>query len=201
MKRFDPNDARTYANQERLRKIGPGAELYRDRKTGIAWVADTNAGIGHSAHPTIDASGSIEGMKARGSWGREDRVVRSHGFYYNVSRTLVSSAYDRVAARACRCGGVHPVDAPRRAGASSGWASKRERDARTIRDARALLADHALRLDMYRATVRADADSPNPVSVVFKRRRTGAVLRISRVWVGDDGGILQAGVNDGELTF
>ena len=37
--------------------------LYRDDKSGLAWVEDGSTGLGHSAHPNISATGSVKGMK------------------------------------------------------------------------------------------------------------------------------------------
>jgi len=92
-----------------IRKIGPYATLYRDRKSGVAWVEDTHSGTGHSAHPNIDASGSVAGMKRKGWWGKKDRTARAHGFIYNIDILHVSDDYDVIAARACQCGGNHGV--------------------------------------------------------------------------------------------
>ena len=73
-----------------LRKIDKYAELYRDDKSGIAWIYDRSTGLGVSVHPNIAASGSVSGMKALGYWGKDDRTVKSHGFIYNIDRL----AYD-----------------------------------------------------------------------------------------------------------
>lgn len=81
----------------------PHHRLFIDDATGIAWVEDTSAGISHSAHPNISATGSVRGMRDRGYWGRKDRVVRSHGWYYNIDHLVCSDPLDEVAARACQC--------------------------------------------------------------------------------------------------
>lgn len=90
-----------------LRSIDEERDLYRDDKTGIAWVADRSAGIGHSCHSNIDASGSVRGMKDRGYWNRSDHTVRSHGFIYNIDSLVVHDEYDEIARQHCRCGGYH----------------------------------------------------------------------------------------------
>lgn len=95
-----------------IREVGPYKELHRDRRTGIAWVKDGSTGTGHSAHPNIDASGSVAGMKARGYWRKDDRAVRSHGFIYNVDRLSVSDALDEIAAAECLCVGCAERRAP-----------------------------------------------------------------------------------------
>jgi len=90
-----------------LKQLAPHIELHRDEKTGIAWVEDGTSGCGHSAHPNIDASGSVRGMKSRGFWRESDRTVRSHGFIYNIDSLVVSDKWDEVARQHCRCGGNH----------------------------------------------------------------------------------------------
>ena len=79
--------------------------LYRDPKTGIAWVEDGRTGNGHSCHPNIDRTGSVSGMKKLGYWGKNDIVVLSHGYYYNTSRYIVSDDLDEIAAVYCTCQG------------------------------------------------------------------------------------------------
>jgi hypothetical protein len=90
-----------------IRDLAPYITLHRDDRTGIAWVEDGTAGVGHSAHPNIAASGSVEGMRDLGYWGKRDRTVRCRGFIYNISSCVVSDEYDRIAAQECRCGGEH----------------------------------------------------------------------------------------------
>ncbi|WP_301124034.1 hypothetical protein [Mycolicibacterium fortuitum] len=60
-----------------INQVKPHIALYTDPDTGLAWVENGAAGIAHSAHPNIDATGSVAGMKDRGYWGREDRTVAS----------------------------------------------------------------------------------------------------------------------------
>jgi hypothetical protein len=87
--------------------ISEHVKLYRDAKTGIAWVENGHTGLGHSCHPNISASGSVRGMKSLGYWDKQDETVRSHGFIYNISRYVIDDELDEVAARNCRCGGQH----------------------------------------------------------------------------------------------
>ena len=77
--------------------------LYRDENTGIAWVKDNASGLAYSAHPSIDTSGSVSGMKRLGYWKRSDKIVRSHGFYYNTSMLCISDVWDEAAAKHCMC--------------------------------------------------------------------------------------------------
>jgi len=95
------------AKQTFIKNLAKYVELHFDEKTGIAWVEDGSSGNGHSAHPNIDASGSVRGMKQLGYWRNEDRTVRSHGFIYNIDRVVVSDEWDEVARQHCRCGGKH----------------------------------------------------------------------------------------------
>lgn len=94
-------------SKQLLKQIDEVTELYRDTNTGIAWVENGHTGSGHSAHPNIDVSGSVSGMKKLGYWGQKDRIVRSHGFYYNIDRVVITDDLDKVAAEHCRCGGKH----------------------------------------------------------------------------------------------
>jgi hypothetical protein len=90
-----------------IKLIGPGQVLYRDTKTGLAWVEDTNTGTGYSAHPNISSTGSIKGMRNLGYWGLFDRVVCSHGFYYNVDMSAGMDDLSSIARQHCHCGGKH----------------------------------------------------------------------------------------------
>lgn len=91
-----------------LQDVGPHASLYRDSDTGIAWVEDRSTGMGHCPHPSIDSTGSVTGMKARGYWEKADRTVECNGFIYNIDHSVVDGDYDRIAAAHCQCGGRHP---------------------------------------------------------------------------------------------
>ncbi len=86
-----------------ITELQPYVKLYRDNNTGIAWVEDGTTGLGHSAHPNISASGSVKGMKTLGYWDKTDATVRSHGFIYNISKTVVTDELDKVAATYCQC--------------------------------------------------------------------------------------------------
>jgi hypothetical protein len=90
-----------------IKQVGEYQKLYRDDKTGIAWVENGSTGLGHSCHPNIDSSGSVKGMKDRGYWGKKDRTVRSHGFIYNIDHLVISDELDQIANDHCQCGGIH----------------------------------------------------------------------------------------------
>lgn len=95
-----------------LREIAPHMLLYRDDRTGIAWIEDGNTGCEISVHPNIAASGSVRGMKQLGYWDKADRTVRSHGFIYNMDHVAFSwddkdknHVYETIVANECRCQG------------------------------------------------------------------------------------------------
>ncbi len=90
-----------------LQELEPHIKLYRDPATGLAWVENGRTGAGHSAHPNIDESGSVSGMKKLGYWGQNDRTVSSNGFIYNIDRCVVSDRWDEIARQHCQCGGTH----------------------------------------------------------------------------------------------
>lgn len=81
----------------------PYADLYRDDRTGIAWVVDGSTGIRHSCHSNIGISGSVRRMKNMGFWGKKDRIRRSNGFNYNIDTFVVIDELDRIAAEYCNC--------------------------------------------------------------------------------------------------
>jgi len=87
--------------------VRPHVRLYRDPKTGIAWVEDGTSGLGHTSHANISSTGSVRGMKQLGHWAKSDRMVRSHGWIYNIDTCVVTNDLDRIARDACRCGGRH----------------------------------------------------------------------------------------------
>ena len=91
------------SNATLLREVAPYINLHRCNKTGIAWVENGSVGISHSCHPNIHVSGSVEGMKHKGYWRREDRCVKSHGFIYNIDRIVANDELDQLAQKECRC--------------------------------------------------------------------------------------------------
>ena len=93
-----------------IREIEPHRNLYRDNRSGIAWIEDGCTGLGISIHPNIDTSGSVRGMRHLGYWGRKDRVARSHGFIYNIDQICFDwdkgdpmRALEDIVANECRC--------------------------------------------------------------------------------------------------
>ena len=86
-----------------IKEIKPYVKLYRDEKSGIAWIENGSTGCGHSCHANIDTSGSVRGMKNLGYWKKDARTVRSHGFIYNIDSFCCSDEYDNIAAEYCAC--------------------------------------------------------------------------------------------------
>lgn len=88
-----------------IRKVKEYAILYRDDKTGIAWIQDGSSGCGFSVHANIDASGSVRGMKEKGYWRKKARTVRSHGFIYNIDTFVcdMDNEFERIVSEECCC--------------------------------------------------------------------------------------------------
>lgn len=83
--------------------IDKNAELYVDKRSGIAYIKDYNKGLGYSCHPNISETGSVEGMKTRGYWGKEDRTVHSHGFIYDIDELSTEDGGAKVCEAFCMC--------------------------------------------------------------------------------------------------
>ena len=88
-----------------IRQIDKHIELYKDEQNGLAQIEDGTTGIEHSCHPHIDGTGSVSGMKKLGYWDKQDRIVRSHGFIYNIDKFVIDkeNSLDIIAAKECRC--------------------------------------------------------------------------------------------------
>ena len=111
----DASPKKNTETRQHLETIRPHVELYRDPRTGIAWIENGSTGTGHSCHPNISGLGSAAGMIRSGRWDKGDKFVRSHGFLYNVSHCITSGELDKIACKACRCGGAHGcAGSPRR---------------------------------------------------------------------------------------
>lgn len=86
-----------------IREIEQSVNFYRDDRTGIAWIEDGRTGLGHSVHANISTTGSVRGMKEQGYWKKKDRVVRSHGWAYNIDTLVIDGELDKIVAAECRC--------------------------------------------------------------------------------------------------
>lgn len=86
-----------------IKEVKPYCELYINDNTGIAWIENGSTGNGHSAHPNIDITGSVKGMKNLGYWNKSDKVVKSNGYQYNISKLVVTDELDQIAADHCKC--------------------------------------------------------------------------------------------------
>jgi len=76
----------------------------------VVSIENYSVGIGHSAYPNIDKSGSVAGMKKLGYWGKDDKTVRQDGFIYNVSHVVISDPLDALALYIEK-GGIFPTPA------------------------------------------------------------------------------------------
>jgi len=90
-----------------IKELEPYVELHRCDRTGIAWVENGKVGLCHSAHPNIDSSGSVRGMKKLGYWSKDAETVRTKGTIYNISHCVTSDKFDEIAKNNCKCGGQH----------------------------------------------------------------------------------------------
>ena len=90
-----------------IREIQESVILYRDEKTGIAWIEDGRTGCGISVHSNIDSTGSVSGMKNLGYWMKNTRTVRSHGFIYNIDSFICDkdNELEVIVANECMCDG------------------------------------------------------------------------------------------------
>lgn len=90
-----------------IKEIEENVNLYRDDKSGVAWIEDGRTGLGISVHANIHSSGSVTGMKNLGYWGKKDRTVRSHGFIYNIDSFVCDkeNELEMIVAGKCRCQG------------------------------------------------------------------------------------------------
>lgn len=90
-----------------IKKVEDYVNLYRDDKTGIAWIEDGRTGLGISVHANIDSSGSVSGMKKLGYWGKKDRTVRSHDWIYNIDSFVCdkNNELEMIVAYECKCQG------------------------------------------------------------------------------------------------
>lgn len=88
-----------------IRSIEHHVNLYRDDKTGIAWIKDGRTGLEISVHVNIDSSGSVSGMKSLGYWTKNDRTVKSHGWIYNIDSFVCDkdNELEMIVADECRC--------------------------------------------------------------------------------------------------
>ena len=103
---------------QHTKELAPRIVLMWDDETGIARIENYLTGLGHAAHPNIKRPRSAEDMKRREAWGKDDRVVQSHSFLYNIDRLSIHEPLDDVARQHCQCGGNHATqrwyDFPRR---------------------------------------------------------------------------------------
>lgn len=70
--------------------------LFSNSRPTIVQITDGRSGTIHSAHPSIDATGSVAGMKARGYWRKHDNTIKVFGCIYNHSSLLIDYPLDKL---------------------------------------------------------------------------------------------------------
>lgn len=86
-----------------IKDLGRYKTLWRDSRTGLAWVDNGSTGTRHTCHANIDRTGSVAGMKKLGYWASDAVTVRCAGGIYNLDTMVISDELDQIAADACRC--------------------------------------------------------------------------------------------------
>lgn len=66
------------------------------KKNKVVTIKNYSVGIGHSAHPNIDPSGSVRGIIKLEYWKKTDIIVRQGGFIYNVTKVYCSDILDEL---------------------------------------------------------------------------------------------------------
>lgn len=87
--------------------INPSMLVFRDEKTGVAWIDDEITGLHYTVHPNIHGKGSVIGMKASGAWKKHDKIARVNGFIYNISNFICDNdnPFEMLIANNCMCEG------------------------------------------------------------------------------------------------
>lgn len=67
------------------------------RGHNVVCIENYSSGFGHTAHPNIDETGSVSGMKNLGHWRKDDRIIKEAGYYYNMSSIVISCGLDALA--------------------------------------------------------------------------------------------------------
>lgn len=62
----------------------------------ICTIWNESLGMEHCAHPNIDKTGSVKGMKSRGFWREEDKIYSKGGYHFNMSKVTFSDDLDRL---------------------------------------------------------------------------------------------------------
>ena len=71
--------------------------LCQIKRKNIVVIENYSTGGGYSAHPNIDKTGSVSGMKRLGYWKKDDKTVKQDGFIYNISSVYISNNLDALA--------------------------------------------------------------------------------------------------------
>lgn len=79
-----------------VKETGWLCSLPKAYKGNLYCIENYSAGTEHSAHPNIDASGSVTGMKKLGYWRKDATINRTHGAIYNMSSIVCSDPLDEL---------------------------------------------------------------------------------------------------------
>ena len=82
----------SYENKEYLISIP-------NKKKGIIGIKNYSQGFMNIAHPNIDSSGSVSGMKKLGYWGKTDKIEKVFGCNVNKSKIVISDEIDNFIAK------------------------------------------------------------------------------------------------------
>lgn len=93
-----------YRNVEEIGKID-NFKIYRNIKTGIAFVDDTEHGVIWSCHPMLSSDASIQMTRVNGIWKKEASIARNNGFIFNVDELDIVNPYNRLMLNYCECRG------------------------------------------------------------------------------------------------
>lgn len=81
--------------------------MYKHIKTGLAFIVDGSTGNIHTCHPSIDATGSLRGMRKHYKTWQNAQVIRCLGSIYNIDIYTCRDELDEYAGFYCTCGGKH----------------------------------------------------------------------------------------------
>jgi len=62
----------------------------------VVTIENYSCGCRHSAHPNIDKTGSVAGMKKCGFWSKEDITYKQGSVIYNITKISCSGLLDEL---------------------------------------------------------------------------------------------------------
>lgn len=97
---------KTYDIKQKTLTFEPEDEHYRVKELNllcslpdlkkVVTIDNYSTGTGHSCHPNIDKSGSVDGMKNLGYWDKNDKTLKQGDYIYNLSHVVCSSPLDEL---------------------------------------------------------------------------------------------------------